>query len=214
MNEKQFSDRIGNVSDDLVRQAEQMPDYGRAHRRRGLRQLIALAATIALMVCSFAVGALAFAKETVVEVPEKQETVELADIGLTMLLPDSWEGKYEVVEDIFVPYQSAMWEFCVKSVYDAKTPVDGADDLFYRGTLFTVFQCADESLSAEEFEQTGLAGIGRYLFATRDATYAVLYAGDVQVDPSSAAQTEEWNSMAQTAREIRFVLSDVLEAQQ
>ena len=38
MNEKQFSDRIGNVNDKLVQQAEQTPNYGREHRKRGVRQ--------------------------------------------------------------------------------------------------------------------------------------------------------------------------------
>ena len=100
----------------------------------------------------------------------------LREIGVTLLLPDSWKGRYEVVEDTFAPYGSAMWEFCVRSVYEAKTPIEGAGGSFYRGTLFTVLQCADYSMSAEEFAQGGLAGIGQYLFATQDATYAVLYA--------------------------------------
>lgn len=43
MNEKQFSDRIGNVNDKLVQQAEQTPNYGREHRKRGVRQLVAIA---------------------------------------------------------------------------------------------------------------------------------------------------------------------------
>ena len=210
MNEKQFSDRIGNVNDKLVQQAEQTPNYGREHRKRSIRQLVAIAATIALMVCSFTVGALAFAKETIVEVPAKQEVVELENIGVTMILPDGWEGKYEVIEDTFVPY-STMWEFCVKSVYDAKVPTDESGDVFYRGSLFTVFQYADYSMSAEEFEQDGLAGIGRYLFATKDATYAVMYTSDVQVDPENTDQKEEWNFMEQTAGEIQFVISNMLE---
>ena len=142
--------------------------------------------------------------------PAEQEQVVLREIGVTLLLPDSWKGRYEVVEDTFAPYGSAMWEFCVRSVYEAKTPIEGAGGSFYRGTLFTVLQCADYSMSAEEFAQGGLAGIGQYLFATQDATYAVLYAGDIQFDPTDAEQQQEWYSMAQTAKDIRFVLSDML----
>lgn len=48
MNEKQFSDRIGNVNDKLIRQAEQIPNYRRGHRRRSIRQLATIAAVIAL----------------------------------------------------------------------------------------------------------------------------------------------------------------------
>ena len=163
-----------------------------------------------LMACSGAVGALAFSRETVTEVPAEREQVVLREIGVTLLLPDSWKGRYEVVEDTFAPYGSAMWEFCVRSVYEAKTPIEGAGGSFYRGTLFTVLQCADYSMSAEEFAQGGLAGIGQYLFATQEATYAVLYAGDIQFDPTDAEQQQEWYSMAQTAKDIRFVLSDML----
>lgn len=199
MNEEQLSQRIGNMDDRLVAQAEHVPNYGR-QRRSGLRRKIAgIAAVIVLMACSGAVGALAFSRETVTEVPAQQETVELAGIGVTVLLPDSWAGKYEVVQDSFLPYNSAMWEFCAKSVYE--------DGTFYRGSLFTVFQYADYSMSAEEFAQSGLAGIGQYLFATEDATYAVMYAGDVQYDPDNAAQQETWYALSQTVQEVRFVIA-------
>lgn len=199
MNKEQLSQRIGNMDDRLVAQAEHVPNYGR-QRRSGLRRKIAgIAAVIVLMACSGAVGALAFSRETVTEVPAQQETVELAGIGVTVLLPDSWAGKYEVVQDSFLPYNSAMWEFCAKSVYE--------DGTFYRGSLFTVFQYADYSMSAEEFAQSGLAGIGQYLFATEDATYAVMYAGDVQYDPDNAAQQETWYALSQTVQEVRFVIA-------
>ena len=70
-----------------------------------------------------------------------------------------------------------------------------------------MFQYADYSMSAEEFAQSGLAGIGQYLFATEDATYAVMYAGDVQYDPDNAAQQETWYALSQTVQEVRFVIA-------
>ena len=210
MNRKQLADRIGNIDDRLVQQAEHVPNYARLRREKRLKRLAGMAAVLVLMACRGAVGALAFSRETVTEVPAEQEQVVLREIGVTLLLPDSWKGRYEVVEDTFAPYGSAMWEFCVRSVYEAKTPIEGAGGSFYRGTLFTVLQCADYSMSAEEFAQGGLAGIGQYLFATQDATYAVLYAGDIQFDPTDAEQQQEWYSMAQSAKDIRFVLSDML----
>lgn len=163
-----------------------------------------------VLTSTFCLGATVFAHERIVEVPAKQETVELEEIGLTLILPDSWEGRYEVIEDTFVPSNSKMWEFCVKSIYDAKVPLDESGEFFYRGTLFTVFQCEDYSMSAEEFEQSGIAGIGRYLFATEDATYAVMYATDVQFDLENSEHDEEWTFMEQTEREIQFVISNRL----
>lgn len=210
MNRKQLSNRIGNIGDHLVQQAENIPNYAQQRRNKLLKRLAGMAAVLVLMACSGAVGALAFSRETVMEVPAQQEQVTLREIGVTLLLPDSWKGRYEVIEDTFAPYGTTMWEFCVRSVYDARTPVDGLDGVFYRGTLFTVLQCADYSMSAEEFAQGSLAGIGQYLFATQDATYAVLYAGDVQFDPSNAEQQQDWYSMAQTMKDVRFVISDAL----
>ena len=210
MNRKQLADRIGNIDDRLVQQAEDIPNYARLRRGKRWKRAAGIAAVIVLMVCSGVVGALAFSRETVTKVPVEQEQATLREIGVTLLLPDSWKGRYEVVEGTFAPYGTTMWEFCVRSVYEAKTPIEGAGGSFYRGTLFTVFQCADYSMSAEEFAQGGLAGIGQYLFATQDATYAVLYAGDIQFDPSDAEQQQEWYSMAQTVKDIRFVLSDML----
>ena len=214
MNAEKFSEAMNEIDDRYVEEAihyrasasGSLSHYGGKRLRR---YGAAAAAVVLLMVSSFSVGALAFAREITVEVPEKQEKVVLEEIGLTLLLPDSWEGKYEVVEGVFEPYDSTMWEFCVKSIYDARTPMDESGTDFYRGTLFTIFQCEDHSISAEEFEQSGIAGIGRYLFATQNATYAILYATDVQFDPENTAHMEEWNGMAQSEEEIQVIIANV-----
>lgn len=210
MNQKQLSEHIGNIDDRLVRQAESLPNYAAWHRRRWIRQFLTAAAALVLMVSSFSAGATAFAREIIIEVPAEQEKVVLEEIGLTLILPDSWKGKYEVIEDTFVPYNSPMWEFCVKSVYDAQAPTDESGELFYRGTLFYVFQYADYCMSVDEFEQSGIAGIGRYLFATENATYAIMYATDVEFDPENTDHMEEWNAMEQSEQEIRFVVDNLL----
>ena len=211
MNKKQMAEHIGNMDDKLVQRAENVPNYAALRRQKGLRRLLASAAVFVLMLSSFSVGALAFARETIVEVPVEQEKVVLEEIGLTLILPDSWKGRYEVIEDTFVPYNSAMWEFCVKSVYDARTPTDESGEALYRGTLFYVFQLADYSMSAEEFQETsGIAGIGKYLFATENATYAVMYTSDVQMDPNDPEQVAEWNALEQSMGEIQFVVNNIL----
>lgn len=51
------------------------------------------AVSIAIVICSFSAGALAFAKEIVVEVPVEQETVTLEGTGLSMILPEQFEEK-------------------------------------------------------------------------------------------------------------------------
>lgn len=206
MNKKQLSEHIGNIDDRLVQQAEIIPNYVAQHRKKRIRQLLATVAVLVLMFSSFSVGAIAFARE----VPVEQENVVLDEIGLTLILPDSWKGKYEVIEDVFVPNNSTMWEFCVKSVYDAQAPADESGEVLYRGTLFYIFQYTNYSMSAEEFEQSGIAGIGRYLFSTENATYVILYTTDLQFDPENSVQMDEFNAMVQSEKEIRFVVDNIL----
>ena len=210
MNKKQLSEHIGNIEDRLVQQAEIIPNYVAQRRQKRIRHLLATAAALVLMFSSFSVGAIAFAHEIIIEVPVEQENVVLEEIGLTLILPDSWKGKYEVIEDVFVPYNSTMWEFCVKSVYDAQTPTDESGQVLYRGTLFYIFQYTNYSMSAEEFEQSDIAGIGRYLFATENATYVILYTTDLQFDPENSVQMDEFNAMEQSKKEIRFVVDNIL----
>ncbi|MDE5802789.1 MAG: hypothetical protein K2I22_07750 [Lachnospiraceae bacterium] len=210
MNKKQLSEHIGNMDDRLVQQAEIIPNYAVLRRHKRIRQFLTAVAALVLMVSSFSAGAIAFAHEIIIEVPIEQEKVVLEEIGLTLILPDSWKGRYEVIKDTFVPYNSTMWEFCVKSIYDAQIPIGESDELLYRGTLFYIFQYADYCMSAEEFEQSGIAGIGRYLFATENATYAIMYATDVEFDPENSDHMDEWNAMEQSEKEIQFLIDNIL----
>lgn len=184
-------------------------------KRRIFPHLIAAATIVSLMAVSMAVGALAFSSETAVEVPvpAEQETLTLDELGLTLIFPDSWKGRYEVIEDTFAPYDSPMWTVCVKSIYDAGDTDEWGTP--YVGMLFVVFQCADVPLSREVFaDESGIGGIGRYLLATENGTYAVMYATDVQFDTSDPEKTEayqaEYNAMAAKMKDIRVVVDNVL----
>lgn len=212
MKKEELYELLGEVNEKYVKGAEEpmkKKNGGSIWTRLG-----AMAAVVALMLCSGTVGALAFGRERVVEVPVQQETIALPELGLTLVLPDDWKGRYEVVEDIFEPYGTPMWEVCVKMVYDAKSPTEEYADLFYRGTLFYVFQCEDHPMSAQEFEEdSGIAGIGRYLFATENATYAIMYATDVQCDPNDPAQKEEYTALAQTMKGIGVLVDGLMKMQ-
>ena len=212
MKKEELYELLGEVDESYVKGAEEPM---KKEVRPVWTRLGAIAAMLALMLCSGTVGALAFGRERVVEVPAQAETIEMEELGLTLILPDDWKGRYTVVKDTFQPYGTPMWEVCVKMVYGAKTPmIEGEEDLFYRGTLFTVFQCEDHPMSAQEFaEDSGIAGIGRYLFATENATYAILYASDVQFDPDDPAQGEEYTALARSMKEIGVLVNGLVEIQ-
>jgi len=202
MNEKQFSDRIGNVNDKLVQQAEQTQNYGREHRKRGIRQLVAIAATIALMVCSFTVGALAFAKETIVEVPVEQETITIEEIGLTLILPDSWKGKYAFEQDN---------DFKEYHVYNPaiREAMGGDSETLLSGGMLFYLKLWDEQLTKEQVDAGGEWDYARcrYIMTTKDGTYLLYYASDVQFTQETM---DEYRQMESEISDIRFVVDNAL----
>lgn len=92
MNNRELADRIGNMDEHLVRQAAKLPNYGAKQRKKWAVRIVSCAAALVLMAGSFTAGAVVFARETEAE----PEMVTLEEIGLTLLLPDAWQGNYFV----------------------------------------------------------------------------------------------------------------------
>lgn len=185
MTERQFADRIGNIDGQLVE--------GARCRRRGtggLRRLLAGVAVAALMAVSFTAGALAFGRE----VP--QETIELPDIGLTLILPDSWKGHYGVKMN----GDGSSCGVYAKIAHEADGEV---------GYLFWVGQAYDEPMTPAELEERSPVPC-RYLFSTANATYSIDYASDVEYDPDDPEQTQEYLQLWRDKEQIRFLVDGVL----
>ena len=169
MNKSQFSERIGNIDERLVEQAERVPNYARQGRQRLVRRIAAAAAALAVMVCGgFGLGATVFAQEieVPVEVPVEQETITYEDMGVTLILPDSWRGQYGVDSN--------------GSVYAL-----GARDEYNPAVLFWI-DLYPEQLTKDEFDSTlGPWNVvpSVYLMTTADGTYCLHCASDVQYDP-------------------------------
>lgn len=170
-------------------------------KRRKLPRLLAAAAIVALMAASMAVGALAFSSETVVEipVPAEQESVTLDELGLTLILPDTWKGKYTMEKSEFGNYQ-----LYINSIHEANR------DQWGGGILFYILEI-QEVLTPEQIEDSEWNyAANRYLFATKDSTYLLYYASDVQWNPSDPAQEAEYRQMMQEISQIRIVVDRVL----
>ena len=162
-----------------------------------LKKIAVVAAAVVLMVCSGAVGAIAFSNDTVVEVPAKQETIELEAIGLTLILPDSWKGKYSVEMD-------ADGEGCC--VY-ALFPHESPNGWGSKGYLFWVGQAYNEPLTPQQLQDRSPAPC-IYLFATAEDTYDLRLASDVAYDPNDPEITELYTSMYQQITDIQFVVNN------
>ena len=197
MNQKQLSDRIGNIDDRLIQEAGQSRNA--RGRRHGWRRCVAIAAVLALMAGSFGVGAVAFARE--VEVPVEQETMEIEELGLTLILPDDWKGKYalEHTEDggysVYVP--AIRKDFC-----------KNMEEALYGGTLFYITRW-DEQLTKAQVDDGGEWDYARceYIMTTKDGTYLLYYASDLQFTQETM---EEYRQMESEIAEIRFVVDNAL----
>lgn len=191
MNKRQFADRIGNIDDQLVEDAQ----YRQRGRKGGFHRFLAVAVIAAMMAASFTVGALAFSQE----VPVEQETIELPSIGLTLILPDSWKGKYgvEMLDD------GTGCGVYVTSVHNSQGEWNGM------GCLFRVGQTYNYAMTPEELDAISPVAC-EYLFSTANATYSLNYASDVQWDPSDPEQEEEYLRMSGEVSQIRFVVDNVL----
>ena len=166
--------------------------YAGQVRASGLRRLLAVSVMLVLMAASFTVGALAFSRE----VPAEQETIELPGIGLTLILPDSWKGRYGVEMN----KDGSVCGVYVKMVHEA-------DEVM--GYLFWVGQAYDEPLTPAELEERSPVPC-RYLFSTAEGTYSMDFASDVQYDPSDPEQTQEYLQLWKEKEQIRFLVDGIL----
>lgn len=219
MTERQLADRIGNVDEKLIQQAAETPNYGLRRRRAVLRRLASLAAVIALMAASFTTGALAFSRETVVEVPAEQETVVLEDIGLTLILPESWKGLYELVEwegqyvmvcpeirEAVLTQSRLEWE-----AGGMEWPEELNRNPFSGGMLFYIFGIP-EALTPEQLAQSDWGAFAnftevQYLLATEERTYLLCHASDVQFTEETR---ETYERLEGSVRDIRIVVDNIL----
>lgn len=190
-------------------------------------RIAAFAAVLALCLGSMALGALAFSTERItevevpVEVPVEREIIALEEIGISLILPDSWRGRYVVT-----PQKSGSGcHVYVKMIYDWCADVDeihpepGETDPGY-GHLFSVTLCDDTPMTPEEFyAQDGHAAT--YLLSTEDGTYCIGYPTDIQypgagglepIYPPSAAEkttAEQAAAMAQEYFAMEHEITDI-----
>lgn len=194
MNNKQFANRIGNIDDRLVQEAGQKQSNRKEYKNM-FRKFVSVVAVIALMLVSGAVGAYAFSRETVVEVPVEQETVNFEDIGLTLSLPDSWKNQYA----------SETNEFGEHIVFnpDIRKACGGETG----GMLFYVLRW-DEQLTKEQVDDGGEWSFAKceYVMITKDGTYLLYYASDVQFTPETEAT---YRQMESEIKDIRFIPMEV-----
>ncbi len=199
MNSRKLADRIGNIDSRLIQQAESLPDYSLRHRRNIFYRLMACAATIVLMLGSFAAGATVFAKEAAV----LQESVSLEEIGLTLLLPEEWEGNYSV--EMGEMDGGYLYTFYDNKIHGQEGEWSDGGALFYIGTYGNT-PMTEAELDAEHDH----AYAYKYLFSTNTTNYIMVYVSDVQYDPADAKMAQHYEMLTRSIHNIKIVLENAL----
>lgn len=203
MNSRKLADRIGNMDERLVQQAQNLPNYRAGHRNRAIKRLAMCAAVLVLMVCSFAAGTAVSARETVME--WGQETVFLEEIGLTLILPDEWKDNYAVeVDEVEGGYVYTFYDSAIRGQGGVWSEM---------GILFWIRTYGDRPMTAEELEKENVfdgAIPYQYLFSNKNTNYILTDVTDVQWDPSNPEMEQHYLMLMESIPKIRFILDNVL----
>lgn len=203
MNGRDLADRLGNIDDRLVQQAEKIPNYRRQRRKRSLVRFAACAATVFLMFGSFVTGAVVFAGE-----PRGPEMLTLEEIGLTLILPEEWRGNYGVELRAMEGGDGYFYTIYDRRIYESEGEWQGGGALFYIGSYGDVPMSEKEVMDADVFYG---AVPYQYLCSTRNTNYIMVNVTDVQYDPNDEEMFQNYLTLAQGIRDIRFVLDHVWE---
>jgi hypothetical protein len=197
MKRDQLSNRIGNIDDKLVEQAENPPNFAQIQRSRNIRRMVSIAAVMVLMVASFVSGAIALAKETIVYVesdPEivyvekEQEIIVVGNSGISLLLPDFWAGKYgyEIDGETVAVYHLAT--------HESSGP--------YQGYLFWITRVDGRYPMDYIYPEPGFT-----IAVTENSTYRFIRASDVQVDWSIPELRDGYVELEKDMKNIEIVLT-------
>lgn len=206
MRKEQLSERIGNIDDRLVQQAEHIPNYGKRHRMKAVRRLAACAAALVLMAGSFALGVAVEAGRTVRPNPVGIGIIDLQEeLGLSVFLPDSWGGDdWEDWKDGFgtEPNQDGSYSIYSKEIRQACMASDG-DDFIRGGVLFSVARLPGQ-LTEAQVQAEGKAC--EYIASTRSGTYVLIFPEEIQYTP----ETEEmYLRLESEIKDIQYVIADM-----
>lgn len=199
MNNRELADRIGNMDEHLVRQAAKLPNYGAKQRKKWAVRIVSCAAALVLMAGSFTAGAVVFARETEAE----PEMVTLEEIGLTLLLPDAWQGNYFV--EVGEMEGGYLYTFYDNTIHGQGGEWSDGGALFFIGTY------GDMPMTEAEMDAAhNHAYAYEYLFSTKTTNYIMVYVSDMQYDPGDSNMTSHYETLVQGITDIRFVLDDIL----
>lgn len=209
MKAEQLIQRIGNVDECLIVEADRQPNRKKGKGCGALRKVLAFAVAAALMAGSFSAGAMVTkgGEKTIIKekiVVKEPETVEVGDTGISLILPESWAGKYGVrtenlkYDHIIEVYHLGVWE-----KYGKQNVEEYGDSLDIE-VLFSV--------SAREGELPMDYNFGYWarILAVKDGVSYVLSRPGGTIGATDDEALLEWLAMREELPQIKILLSDWL----
>lgn len=209
MTRMQISERIGNIDDQLIQEAGQLQKK-KWVRKPIPRKLLVTAAVLMLVLLGGTVGTFALGWATPIEVKlvDGVETITIKEIGLTMILPDGWEGRCVVEKDDSECYR--VYNASIREAVKNKYHDMGG------GLLFDILRF-DERLTREQFN-TGewwgdMESFGpimeamEYIGSTKYGTYVLFYESAESWTPETR---KELLQMRSEIKYVRFVIDDAV----
>lgn len=205
MNERQLAERIGNIDDRLIQQAVNYQITKKQRRMRTLKRIGACAAALMLAVGSFIMGRVVEADRIEQSTPMGIGIIRLEEIGLVMLLPDSWGGSdWDDWKNGFgvEPRQDGSYSIYSREIREACMEGDD-NDFIWGGVLFTIVRRPGQ-MTEEQVMAEGKDCI--YIAATKSGTYILYFPEDVQYTPGTK---EKYLQMRSVVGDIQFVVGDI-----
>jgi len=199
MKPNDFSRRVGKIDDRLIEEAQDVPNFGRQRRNRNIRRMVSSAAVLVLMVGSFVAGAFALEREPemiiieeIVYVEVRQEIIVVGDSGISLILSDEWEGKYE-----FELHES-------DGVFNHLTVIHSAsrERSEYFGVLFGISFTNQLRPMDYVWPWPGFT-----IAITEEGTYHLTLPSDIQFDWGDPGSMEEYLMLSEDVMNIQIVMT-------
>lgn len=191
-----YDGMLRELYDRLPQEEEKEERAVKRQSKRYMPRVLAAMLALVMLLGGGLVGALT--ASTVIRAAEP-ESITMEELGLTLLLPDSWRGKYGV----------DMWDNGTCAVY-VRSIHEGDGEWSGLGYLFYVARFADYPMTPEQVEQVDVPVAYKYLMATSGGTYLLYRASDVQWDPEDPAQEGEYRTMESEISQIRVVAEGIM----
>ncbi|MBR5229055.1 MAG: hypothetical protein IKV96_04380 [Firmicutes bacterium] len=198
MKKEDFFNILAGIDEEYIRAAKETETNKPVFL---FKNWITIAATLILMLCSFSAGAFAFDNKVIVEVPVEQELISIEELGLTMILPDTWDGKYSLEK--IGPGEYSIYNPDIRKAFSKYNGIDNSG-----GMLFYIKKWDEQLTEAQVRDNDGEWSFARnkYIMTTRDGTYLLYYASDIQFTNETE---QEYRKMEKEISQIRFIVDNV-----